>query len=245
MIIRFLPIFICLFFVNCADKKTDMLLQQQGSNEILSKAEKQFRAKQYKKAAKSYDLFVGNFPSSKNAKNALITRTEAYYKAQKYDNAALSADEFLMRFPADIDVIKMHYLKGMSYFYQIHNLTGDTKNAELSLREMRIILTQYPNSLYQTKAEKTHQFLRNLFANHNMNIGKFYFRTNNPVAAIKRFKTVVDQYNDTIFYPEALYRLAKLYYTMLMHDIADTYTAKLEESYKDSDWYKKAIISQK
>ena len=54
MIMRFLPIFICLFLVNCADKKTDLLLQQ-DPNEILSNAEKQFQAKQYKKAAKLFE----------------------------------------------------------------------------------------------------------------------------------------------------------------------------------------------
>jgi len=221
------------------------LLLHQDHGKILAKAEKQLQAKQYKKAAKAYNLFAESFPSSENFKKVLIARTEAYYKAKIYDDAIFSADEFLIRFPVDKDVVKIHYLKGMSYFHEIHNLTGDTKNAELSLRQMCIILTQYPDSDYQLEVEETYQFLRNLFSNHNMNIGRYYSRTNNPVAAIKRFKTVIDQYKDTMFYPESLSRLAQIYYIIGMHDVADVYLAKLKKSYKDSFWHKKAFASKK
>ena len=56
-------------------------------------------------------------------------------------------------------------------------------------------------------------------------------------AAINRFRTVVDDYETTIYTQEALHRLVEIYYTIGLSEEAKKYASLLGYNYQSSSWY--------
>ena len=71
-----------------------------------------------------------------------------------------------------------------------------------------------------------------------MQIGRYYLERREYIAAIKRFRNVVENYSNTRQVEEALSRLTESYYAMGLADEAQTAAAVLGNNYPDSQWYK-------
>ena len=81
---------------------------------------------------------------------------------------------------------------------------------------------------------------RDHLAGKEMTIGRFYLRTGAPLAAIIRFRAVVDKYQTTSHTPEALERLTEAYLTLGVVPEAQTAAAVLGHNYPGSPWYQDA-----
>ena len=75
-----------------------------------------------------------------------------------------------------------------------------------------------------------------------MYIGRYYFEKKKWISAINRFRTVIDQYNTTIYTEEALHRLVEIYYTIGLKDEAEKYAQLLGYNFQSSKWYEKTYI---
>ena len=53
-----------------------------------------------------------------------------------------------------------------------------------------------------------------MIASKEMYIGRYYFEKKKWVAAINRFRTVVDEYDTTIYSEEAIHRLVEIHYKL-------------------------------
>ena len=73
-----------------------------------------------------------------------------------------------------------------------------------------------------------------------MYIGRYYFEKKKWIASINRFRTVVDDFDETIYTEEALHRLVEAYYTIGLKDEAKKYAKLLGYNYKSSIWYEKS-----
>jgi len=73
-----------------------------------------------------------------------------------------------------------------------------------------------------------------------MTIGRWYLRQGDLLAAIGRFKTVVDRYQTTSHTPEALYRLVEAYLTLGLTEEAKRNGAVLGFNYPGDVWYSDA-----
>ena len=60
------------------------------------------------------------------------------------------------------------------------------------------------------------------------------------IPAINRFKTVVNNYETTIFVEEALHRLVELHYKIGLVDESKKYAALLGYNYQSSKWYEES-----
>jgi len=70
-----------------------------------------------------------------------------------------------------------------------------------------------------------------------MQVGRYYLERREYVAAVKRFRAVVENYSNTRHVEEALARLTEAYYAMGLASEAQTAAAVLGHNYPDSDWY--------
>ena len=75
-----------------------------------------------------------------------------------------------------------------------------------------------------------------------MYIGRYYFQRKKWIPAINRFKTVIDEYERTIYAEEALHRLVEVYYTIGLVEEAKKYAKLLGYNYQSSEWYEKTYI---
>ena len=73
-----------------------------------------------------------------------------------------------------------------------------------------------------------------------MEIGRFYQKQRDYIAAINRFKVVITQYQTTRHVEEALMRLTETYMALGIVNEAQTAAAVLGHNFPDSPWYKDA-----
>jgi outer membrane protein assembly factor BamD len=71
-----------------------------------------------------------------------------------------------------------------------------------------------------------------------MAIGRYYLGRQEYLAAINRFKVVVEKYQTTSHVPEALHRLVECYLKLGVVDEAQKYAAVLGHNYPSSHWYR-------
>ena len=73
-----------------------------------------------------------------------------------------------------------------------------------------------------------------------MYLGRHYIKKGKWIAAINRFKYVLEKYDRTVFVEEALHRLVEINYKIGLIDESQKYANLLGYNYLSSDWYKKS-----
>ena len=74
-------------------------------------------------------------------------------------------------------------------------------------------------------------------AGKEMTVGRWYLRQGQPIAAIGRFKTVIDRFQTTSHTPEALYRLVEANLNLGLVDEAKKDGAVLGFNFPGDPWY--------
>jgi outer membrane protein assembly factor BamD len=194
----------------------------------------------YADAAREYEQVDIDHPYSQEARRAIVMSAYAYYKAGKYDDAISAADRYLTLHPGTKESDLAQNIIGMSYYAQILDPKRDQTYARRSLKAYKTLLQRYPNSRYVPEAANRVRLLRDLIAASDMEIGRYYLRHNNYLAAINRFKTVVTDYQTTAQVEEALMRLTEAYMALGIVNEAQTAAAVLGHNFPDSKWYKHA-----
>jgi outer membrane protein assembly factor BamD len=131
----------------------------------------------------------------------------------------------------------VQYLVGLSYSKQIADVTQDQKAAAQTIDAMSRVINEYPDSEYVEDAQAKIRFARDQLAGKEMQVGRYYLERKEYLAAIKRFRVVVEQYSNTNQVEEALARLVEAYYSMGIVEEAQTAAAILGRNYPDSQWY--------
>ena len=70
-----------------------------------------------------------------------------------------------------------------------------------------------------------------------MEIGRYYQNSGQHIAAINRFRIVIDKYQTTSHVPEALLRLTESYLALGVTDEAQATAAVLGYNFPGSEWY--------
>jgi len=216
-------------------------LEDNGPPDVTyGKADRLIDQGKYADAAREYEQVDIDHPYSQEARRAIVMSAYAYYKAGKYDDAVSAADRYLTLHPGTKESDLAQNVIGMSYYAQILDPKRDQTYARRSLEAYKTLLQRYPNSRYAPEAANRVRLLRDLIAASDMEIGRYYLRHNNYLAAINRFKTVVTDYQTTAQVEEALMRLTEAYMALGIVNEAQTAAAVLGHNFPDSKWYKHA-----
>ena len=78
---------------------------------------------------------------------------------------------------------------------------------------------------------------RDQIAGKEMQIGRYYLERREYLAAVNRFRTVVEEYQTTRHVEEALHRLTESYLALGIVPEAQTAAAVLGHNFPDSEWY--------
>ena len=128
----------------------------------------------------------------------------------------------------------------MCYFEQIVDVNRDQASTQLAQAAMREVIKRYPDTEYAADARIKNDMIADQLAGKEMTIGRYYLRNGNAIAAIGRFRTVVDKYQTTSHTPEALYRLVAADLTMGLAKEAVENGAVLGYNYPGDYWYQEA-----
>ena len=234
--------FIIIFLISCSknlDEKstideTNLELQmieayKEGLEE-LKKGDAIFAAKKFNEA----EIL---FPQSEVAPRAALMAGYSYYSQNYYADAIAELDRFLKVYPNYKDIAYAEYLLGLCYYEQIVDEKKDLESISNSKRIFLRISNKYPNTDFAMDAEFKLNLINDILAAKEMYVGRYYVDRKKWIAAINRFKLVIDNYETTIYVEEALHRLVEIYYIIGLEIEAKKYAALLGYNYKSSKWY--------
>ena len=224
----------------CARNKVkgDTAYVARDVNTLYALAKKSADQGNYADAAKLFDEVERQHPYSVWARRAQLMSAFSYYMAQQYTDAISSSQRFLTIHPGNADAPYANYLVAMSYYNQIADVTRDQKITQQASDAFGELIRRYPGSRYATDARLKLDLINDHLAGKEMEVGRYYQRSGNWLAASFRFRTVVDKYQTTSHTPEALERLVECYLALGVPDEARKAGAVLGRNYPGTSWYK-------
>jgi len=195
----------------------------------------------YEQAAKLFDEVERQHPYSVWARRAQLMSAFNYYLAHKYTDAISSAQRFITIHPGNVEAPYAQYLIGMSYYQQIDDVTRDQTTTQQASDALGELIRRYPDTRYAADARIKLDLIKDHLAGKEMEIGRFYQRSGQWLAATYRFRTVVDQYQTTTHTPEALERLVECYLALGIPEEAQKSAAVLGRNYPESFWYRQSL----
>ncbi|MDZ5647431.1 outer membrane protein assembly factor BamD [Nitrospirillum sp. BR 11828] len=221
----------------CSSDEKEAPYIERPVEQIYSEAGNAIDRGEYQKAALLFGAVEQQHPYSTWAMRAELMAAYAYYQANKYEEAIGSLDRFISLHPGNPNVAYAYYLKGLCYYEQISDVRRDQTPTVQSLKALEEVIRRFPNSPYARDAKLKIDLTRDHLAGKEMDIGRYYQSVGLNLAAMKRFRQVVDQYQSTSHVPEALHRLVEVYLSLGMLDEARKAAAVLGYNYPGSDWY--------
>ncbi|MBV8888513.1 MAG: outer membrane protein assembly factor BamD [Alphaproteobacteria bacterium] len=225
-----------LALAGCADSKKDVYIEK-PVDELYNKAMDQMVDERYDQAAKTFDQVESQHPYSVWATKGQLMGAYALYEDGKYDEAIIAADRFIQLHPGHRDVAYAYYLKAISYYIQITDVGRDQKITEEALKALDDVIRRFPDSKYARDAKLKLDFTRDHLAGKEMEIGRYYLNGGQYLAAMNRFKRVIDTYQTTTHVPEALERLVECDLALGLAKEAKENAAVLGYNYPGSHWY--------
>ena len=191
-------------------------------------------------AAKKFNEAEILFPQSDWAPNAALMAAYSYYIQDYYADAISELNRFKKVYPYHESIDYVDYLIAISYYEQIVDEKKDLQSIVKSKKYFKLVLNNYPNTDYAKDAKFKIDYINDILAAKEMYVGRYYFQKKKWIPAINRFRTVVDNYETTIYTEEALYRLVEVYYTLGLKSEAEKYAMLLGYNYQSSKWYEKS-----
>ena len=194
-------------------------------------------AKEYAAAEEKFEEVERQHPYSLWATKAQLMSAYTYYLNNLYDDAIVALNRFIQLHPTNKDVAYVYYLKGLSYYEQISDVARDQKMTELALSTLDELVKRFPKSKYARDAKLKIDLTNDHLAGKEMEIGRYYHGQKHYLAAINRFRNVIDSYQTTTHVPEALHRLIEAYLALGVTDEARKTAAVLGHNFPSSEWY--------
>jgi len=188
-------------------------------------------------AVESFDEVERQHPYSVWATKAQLMAGYSFYLRNSYDEAVPALDRFIQLHPGNPDTPYAYYLRALCYYEQISDVSRDQKMTEEAGEALQTLIHRFPNSKYSRDARLKLEFTHNHLAGKEMSIGRYYLKRDNHLAAIKRFRTVVEEYQNTQQVAEALHRLTEAYIALGLIDEARKTAALLGYNFPGSPWY--------
>ena len=188
-------------------------------------------------AAKKFNEAETLFPQGKWASKSALMAAYSYYTQDYYGDAIAELERFIKVYPLHKNLDYAYYLLAICYYEQIVDEKKDLQSIIKAKKNFQFIIKNYPNTDYALDSEFKIDLINDILAAKEMYIGRYYFDKKKWIPAINRFRTVVDDYDTTIYAEEALHRLVEVYYTIGLIDESEKYAKLLGYNYQSSKWY--------
>lgn len=211
--------------------------EERPVEQIYNKAMDYMADEDYSKAANEFEEVERQHPYSTWARRATLMAAYADYKYNNYDASILTAQRYISLHPGSKDVAYAYYLIALCYYEQISDVGRDQQMTQNALAALTVIVVRFPQSEYARDARLKLDLTRDHLAGKEMEIGRYYLKRHEYIAAINRFRVVIEKYQTTSHVPEALHRLVEAYLSLGIKTEAQTAAAILGYNYPGSDWY--------
>ena len=243
----FYKIVILIFFLNFACTKKDekisiveeksletqMIDAYNAGLEELEKNDVIYAARKFNEAELLY-------PQSVWAPRAALMAAYAYFSQLYYDDTIVELEKFLQKYKNHPRRDYAYYLLALSHYNLIIDETKDLEEILKAEKYFQIIIKNYPNTEFAIDSEFKLELIQEILASKEMYLARYYVDREKWIPAINRFKTVINDYETTIYVEEALHRLVELHYKLGLVDESKKYASLLGYNYQSSEWYEES-----
>ena len=242
---NFILFFLILFLVSCGGSKKDSkVINPPSSDEkaikVYEEALNSLREGNYLYASKKFSEAEGMLPQIDWASKSALMSSYCLYNINFYDEAILNLERFIRIYPASPYVSYAHYLIAISYYEQILDEDKDIRPLLISKEKIELYIKKFPDTDYTIDLKFKLDLVINQLAAKELLIARYYIKSEKWIPAINRLRTIVDEYNKTIFIEEALHRLVEIYYKIGLDEEAKSAAVLLGYNYNSSEWYEKS-----
>ncbi len=163
-----------------------------------------------------------------------IGLADAYF----YDGGTVNLAEAQSRYTNFLAFNPLHpradyaqYQIGECHFKQVYSPDKDQAETLRAIEEFRKVAALYPASPYVARAEERIADCQRLLAEHEITVGRFYAQRKAHLAAIDRFKLVLDQFPAYKDKPQIYFYMAESLAGLERADEARAYLRLLLENY--------------
>lgn len=205
--IKFFLIFLPVLVISCSKFKNnddENPYQNVPPNKLYAEAKKDLKRKQYESASKKLEAMEVMYPFSENSQDAELELIYAYYKNGDYASSAATAERYIHLYPRAKNVDYAYYMKGVANFQQPRGTMSNLFPIDESWRDpgtqtqaysdFATLVQLFPKSKYAENAKQRMIYLRNLFAQKEVNVSKYYYERKMFVAAIERANYAIKTY---------------------------------------------------
>ena len=236
-------IFVLLFFcLSCSNKNIEQSEIKETNLELQMIEAYQEGLKEFKKgdvllAAKKFNEAEVLYPQSDVAPRAALMAAYSYYSQSYYGDSIAELERFLRVYSNHKNIAYAEYLLALCYYEQIVDEKKDLESIQNAKKIFLDIVKKYPNSDFAIDSEFKLDLIDDILASKEMYVARYYVDRKKWIAAINRFKEVIDNYETTIYVEEALHRLVEIYYIIGLENEAQKYANLLGYNYQSSQWY--------
>lgn len=212
---------------------------------LYTKAHESLMNGNYAAATAAYQRLIARFPSGDYNEQAQLELAYSQYKDNQPDDAYSTINRFIKTYPTQKHVDYAYYLRGLINFDrtsgvieryvsrsssqsrrdQAYNLEAFDDFAELARR--------FPDSAYTADARQRMIYLRNVLAQYEINVAKFYLRNKAYIASADRAQYVVEHYQQAPQTGDALAILTRSYLALGQKQQAENVRKVLALNYPD------------
>lgn len=243
--VNILIILIFLFLNSCSNdkKKIDIIEEEDIELQMIDSYKEGIKALEEGEvlyAAKKFNEAELVYPQSDWAPKSALMSAYSYYIQDYYGDAIFELNRFIKTYPKDLRLSYAHFLLGMCYYEQIVDEKKDLGPILKAKEKFNYVLKKYPSTDFALDAQFKLDLINDILASKEMYIGKHYVKKQKWIPAINRFKTIVNNYETTVYVEEALFRLVEIYYLLGLTDESQKYAKLLGYNYLSSRWYKES-----
>jgi len=191
-------------------------------------------------AARKFNEAELLYPQSIWAPRAALMAAYAYFSQLYYDDTILELEKFLQKYKNHPRRDYAYYLLALSHYNLIIDETKDLEEILKAKQYFKIIIKNYPNTEFAIDSEFKLELIQEILASKEMYLARYYVDREKWIPAINRFKTVINDYETTIYVEEALHRLVELHYKLGLVDESKKYASLLGYNYQSSEWYEES-----
>ena len=178
------------------------------------------------------------FPQSDWAPRAALMAAYSFYLQDYYSKSIYHLERFIDTYPKNKNLDYAYYLLAMCYYENIEDEKRDLRPLIKSKDLFKLVIDRFPESNFAIDAKFKINFINDILASKEIYIGRHYVKKEKWIAALNRFKNIIENYEDTIYVEEAIHRIVEIYYKLGLENEAKKYASILGYNYRSGEWYK-------
>ena len=247
MFLRLLFILLIVFTSSCSKKEEKIsIIKEKKINLQMIDAYKEgikaFEEGDVLFAAKKFNEAEILFPQSVWAPRSVLMAAYSYYSQNYYYDAISELERFIKKYPKHERSNYAHFLLAICYYEQIIDEKKDLEPLLNAEKEFKFVIKNYPDSDFALDSKYKLDLIKDVLASKEVFLGRYYMKKEKWIAAINRFKHVVEHYDQTVYIEEAIHRLVEIHYRLGLIDEAKKYASLLGYNYQSSKWYEATYI---